>query len=227
MSSPRKRSRSSSGTSSRKKLHTGKEETPTVPTPAPAPTPTFDADYAAFEEMMRGIGDTLTDPAETGTDTMTTITVPISTASDPTVPVSTMPFPTVPVARAKPRNPWANKVKQISEKWGSSVHEKMHLAPTTDKPYHGVWGSKKPSKLREWVSLAVDSIYLDDNFVVASKPGENGGYNFLVDMNGKTVGYISGSKVPSGTKPPAKHLAVYVNKKGYPVTAFPCTPEIF
>jgi hypothetical protein len=215
MSRSYKRGRSTSNTSSRKKLHTDKEETET-PT-EPAPTPTFDSDYAEFEAMVRGIGVQPTDPTETGADPLTTVTVPVSTA----------PIPIVPVPQAKPKNPWASKVKAISEKWGNSVHEQMHLAPTTDKPYHGVWGSKKPSKLRGWVSLAVDSIYLDDDFVVASKPGENGGYNFLVDMNGATVGYISGSNFPPGTKPPAKHLAVYVNKKGYPVTAFPCTPEIF
>ena len=62
---------------------------------------------------------------------------------------------------------------------------------------------------------------------VASKPGTDGGYNYLVDMAGVTIGYISGSSAKPGTKPEAEHLAVYVNKKGYPATAFPRTPKIF
>jgi hypothetical protein len=166
-------------------------------TPAPE-TPDLDAELASFAEEMRGIGVTLSEPTEVATAT----------------PV-------------QPANPWAGKVKTISGTWGASVHEKMHFAPTTAKPYHGVWGTKKLSKVREWVSLARDSVNANDGYVVASKPGEDGGYNYLVDMDGETVGYISGSKVEPGTKPEAKHLAVYVNKKGYVATAFPCTPEVF
>jgi hypothetical protein len=152
---------------------------------------------ASFAEEMRGIGVTLTEPAATA-----------------------------PAAPVKPANPYAGRVKNISNTWGASVHEQMHFAPTTAKPYHGVWGTRKLSKVREWVSLARYSVNADDGYVVASKPGEDGGYNYLVDM-GEVVGYISGSKVAPGTKPEAKHLAVYVNKKGYVATAFPCTPEIF
>jgi hypothetical protein len=188
-----KRRRSSSG-SSRKKLHTEKEETPATT----EPTPDLDAELANFAEEMRGIGVTLTEPTEVET-----------------------------TAPARPDNPWTGRVKKLANTWGSSVHEQMHFAPTTTKPYHGVWDTKKLSKVREWVSLARDSVNLDDEYVIASKPGEAGGYNYLVDMAGETVGYISGSDVAPGTKPEAKYLAVYVNKKGYVATAFPCTPDIF
>ena len=160
--------------------------------------PDLDAELANFAEEMRGIGVTLTEPTVAET-----------------------------VAPVRPANPWTGKVKTISSKWGASVHEQMHFAPTTTKPYHGVWGTKKLSKVRQWVSLARDSVNADDGYVVASKRGEDGGHNYLIDMDGEAVGYISGSKVPPGTKPEATYLALYVNKKGYVATAFPCTPEIF
>lgn len=195
----KKRRRSASPTS-RKKQDTGQDKT--TPT-----APDVDAGYAEFAELMRGIGVTLDTPATTA-------------------PATTPPVP-VPAARAKPTNPFTNRVKRIPKVWGSSVHEQMHFKPTTAKPYHGVWRTRDLDQVREWVSLARDSVNADDGFVIASKPGEKGGYNFLVDMDGQTVGYISGSAVPPGTKPPAKHLAVYVNKGGFVATAFPCTPEIF
>lgn len=200
----RKRTRSPSP-GSRKKQHTEKQdENPTVPEQTTRPD--FDAAYAEFAEAMRGIGTTLTDPTQTGDETETT---------------------PVPIARTRPDNPWVNRVKKLSTKWGAGVHEQMHFAPTRTKKYHGVWGTKKLSTVQGWVSLARDSVNADDDFVVASKPGADGGHNFLVDMDGQTVGYLSGSDVPTGTKPVAKHLALYVNKKGYVATAFPCTPEIF
>ena len=52
-------------------------------------------------------------------------------------------------------------------------------------------------RAREWVTR--DSINLDDDYVVASEPGTDGGYIYLVDMAGVTVGYISGSSVKPGT----------------------------
>jgi hypothetical protein len=206
MSTAAKKRRRSPSAKSRKKLHTETNETTT--TSAPDKTPELDADYAKFAEEMRGIGVTLTDPTEIGDK------AEVSDKTETTTP-------------ARPANPWAGTLKKLSSQWGTSVHDQMHTAPTDAKAYHGVWGTKNLTKVREWVRLACDSIYADDNYVVASKPGKDGGRNYLVDMDGETVGYISGSKVEPGTKPEAKHLAVYVNRKGYPVTAFPCTPEVF
>ncbi len=212
-SSLKKRPRSYSG-NSRKKLHT-EEEKPTT-TPDPAPTPTHDTAFAEFAEMMRGIGVTLNDPTPTDT--------PMVTVPEATTPAVTTPVPTT---GPKPANPWAGKAKNPSKTWGSSVHEQMHFAPTDTKPYHGVWGTKNLAKVRKWLTTACAGIKRDDGSVVASKAGEKGGWNFLVDMKGTTVGYLSGSRIPPGSQPPARYIAVYVNKQGYPATAFPCTPDIF
>jgi hypothetical protein len=133
----------------------------------------------------------------------------------------------IPLPFTKPENPWAGKVKALSSTWGTSIHERSDFAPTTKVDYHGVWGTKKIGEVRNWVSQARDSINADDEFVVASKPGEDGDCDFLVDMDGQTVGYISGSRVAPGTAPEARHVAVHVNKKGYVDAAFPCTPEMF
>ena len=65
--------------------------------------------------------------------------------------------------------------------------------------------------------------------IVASKPGTGkyrDGYNYLVSMD-KPVGYLSGSSVLSGTKPEARYIAVYLDKKGNTVSAFPCSPDMF
>lgn len=200
-----KKRRRSTSPSSRKKQNTGQDET--TPVSVTTEAPDLDAEYADFAELMRGIGVTLDTPATT-------------------TPATTPPVP-APTASARPTNPFTNRVKRIPKAWGSSVHEQMHFKPTTAKSYHGVWRTRELDQVREWVSLARDSVNANDDFVIRSRPGEKGGYNFLVDMDGQTVGYISGSAVPPGMKPPAKHLAVYVNKSGFVATAFPCTPEIF
>ena len=89
-----------------------------------------------------------------------------------------------------------------------------------------MWQGKLP-QLRKWVGMALDSIYLDDRFVVASKPGTAGGYVYLVSMDGAEVGYLSGASVPPGEKPPATHIEVYLDRKGTTVSAFPSSPGIF
>ncbi len=209
---PKKRRRSSSPSSSRKKLHTEDEKSTT----GTKPTKSTDTAYAEFAEMMRGIGVTLNDPTPPDTPV---VTIPVVTTPTVTTPV--------PTAGPKPANPWAGKIKTPAKTWGAAVHEQMHFAPTDTKSYHGVWGTKSLKQVRTWLTTACNSIKRDDKSVVASKPGEKGGWNYLVDMNGTTVGYLSGSKVPPGTQPPAQCIAVYVNKQGYPATAFPCTPDIF
>jgi hypothetical protein len=209
MSTAQKRKRRPSPTNSRKKLHTeeGNENTTAIATTT---KPDPDAEYAEFAEIMRGIGVTMNDS-----------TTPVLTP-----PVLATPVPPTP-ALPKPTNPMAGKMRYPAQGWGSSVHEQMHFSPTDAKKYHGVWGTKKLNQVRKWVNQACDSIYYNDEHVVASKPGEKGGYNFLVDMGDTTVGYLSGSSVPPGSKPPANYVAVYVNKNGYPTTAFPCTPDVF
>lgn len=217
-SAKRKRSPSPS---SRKRLHTETDEDPTAqksPDKNEEPTDPTSAETDpladAYAELMRSIG---------GENTNTVSPTPIVT-----LPINTAPAPpqVVPVQAARRKNPWAGKPLKISKKWGTRAHEKMHFGPTVNKPNHGVWRTQKVADVQEWVRQACDSIRADTDDVVASKPGEKGGYNFLVDM-GRPVGYISGSNIQPNTRPEASHLAVYVNKKGYPVTAFPCTPEIF
>lgn len=218
-SAQKKRRRSLSPQNSRKLLHTEKGADQTTPeTDTPPPTSTekndFDAEYAEF---LRSIGDT-TAPQGTG-DQTTVSTTPVIT-----LPITTAPTPLVQGPRRK--NPWLGKPLKISTKWGTGVHELMHFKPTTSKPNHGVWRTTNIKQVQKWVRQACTAIRTDSDTVVASKPGEKGGYNFLVDM-GEPVGYLSGSNIPSGTAPEARYLAVYVNKKGYPATAFPCTPDIF
>lgn len=218
----KKRRRSNSPPSSRKLQHTetGKESTtPDAPeTDKTPPTSTEKDDFdAEYEALMRAIGDTT---APQGTGNQTTISAP---------PVITLPIATAPIPLAQgPRraNPLIGKPLKISTKWGTGVHELMHFQPTTSKPNHGVWGTNNIKQVQKWVRQACTAIRTDSDAVVASKPGTNGGYNFLVDM-GEPVGYLSGSNVPPGTAPEARYIAVYVNNKKYPATAFPCTPNIF
>jgi hypothetical protein len=218
-SAQRKRRRSSSPPRSRKQLHTETDEdqtTPGLPETDPTSTVTnnFDAEIA---ELLRSIGDT-TVPEGTGSQTT------VSTTPVITLPITTAPIPLIQGPRRK--NPFVGKPLKISGKWGTTVHEQMHFYPTDQKPDHGVWGTPNVAQVQKWVRKACAAIRQDSDAVVASKPGAKGGYNFLVDM-GEPVGYVSGSNIQSGTEPVATHLAVYVNKKGYPVTAFPCTPGIF
>jgi hypothetical protein len=129
-------------------------------------------------------------------------------------------------ARAKPANPWRNRTRKIPDWWGTTYHDISHFSPTMGKPYHGVWGTKKVATVYDWVTRARDAVNKDDEHVVQSKPGTDGGYNFLVDMR-EPVGYMSGSRVPLGTQPQATHVAVYLDAKGNVATVFPCTPDAF
>lgn len=200
----RKRKHSDSPT--RKKARTG-EDAPATITPAPVTVPaaaTEDELFAAIMQDILGEGEPL--PA-------------------PPLVAQTVPAPPAPATTPKPRNPFAGTVKALRGNFGSGAHDVAHFQPTRHKTHHGVWRSK--AKAKGWVEQAVDSIYHDDGFVVASKPGQNGGYTYLIDMAGKTVGYLSGSAVPPGTKPPATHIEVYLDKKGNVVSAFPSSPDIF
>jgi hypothetical protein len=137
---------------------------------------------------------------------------------------------TAPAARSvpvtKPKNPHAGMVKQLRANFGTGYHDTAHFKATADKADHGVWQGTIP-QVKNWVGMALDSIYLDDPFVVASTPGANGGYTYLVAMDGTTVGYLSGASVEPGANPPAQHVEVYLNRKGNTVSAFPSSPDIF
>jgi hypothetical protein len=106
-------------------------------------------------------------------------------------------------------------------------HDSLHFKPDDKKPKQGVWrGDLK--KVRQWVMMALDSIYDNDGFVVDSKPGKDpGDHIYLVSMDGEEVGYLSGYLVPAGEKPPAKHIHVILNKRGATVAAFPSDPSMF
>jgi hypothetical protein len=159
------------------------------------------------------------------TSEKTPVLVPVKAigASVTTTPVGE---PATPAVHAKPANPWKNRTKKIPDWWGTTYHDVSHFSPTMDKSYHGVWGTRTLATVYDWVTRARASVNKDDEHVVASKRGTDGGYNFLVDM-GEPVGYLSGSRVPPGTRPPANHVAVYLDAKGNVVTTFPCTPDVF
>jgi hypothetical protein len=203
-SPPKKRKHSDSPT--RKKARTG-DDTPATVTPVPAIVQTAATEEEEFQAFMRDI---------VGAG------VPLPT---PPLVAQAVPATPPPATAPKPLNPFAGSVKSLRGNFGTGAHDVAHFQPTQHKVHHGVWNSRK--KVKEWVGLALDSIYNDDGFVVASKPGQNGGYTYLVSMDGKTVGYLSGSSVPPGTKPPAKHIEVYLDKKGTTVSAFPSSPDIF
>jgi hypothetical protein len=134
--------------------------------------------------------------------------------------------PAGPATHAKPANPWKNRTKKVPDWWGTTYHDMSHFSPMMDKPYHGVWGTRKLATVEAWVVKARASVNSDDDRVVASKPGTDGRYDFLVDM-GERVGYLSGALVPLGTQPQANHVAVYLDAKGNVSTMFPCTPDAF
>jgi len=185
------------------------DDAPANPAPTPVQTtPTDEEEFAAFYRQVVG-----EDP------------LPPPLAATPTTPQAVPVTPT-PVVGPKPVNPFARKVKALRGNFGTGYHDIAHFQPTLNKSYHGVWGGKR-KKVQAWVKLALDSIYNDDHFVVASKPGPDGGHNYLISMDGTTVGYLSGSSVSPGEKPPAKHIEVYLDKKGNTVSAFPSSPNIF
>lgn len=201
---PLKRKRSDSPT--RKKARTG-DDTPAIITPTPVTvqtTATEDEEFAAIMQDILGNG----------------VPLPSPPLVAPTVPAT----PT-PATAPKPLNPFAGTVKSLRGNFGTGAHDVAHFQPTQHKVHHGVWSSRK--KVKEWVGLALDSIYNDDGFVVDSKPGQNGGRNYLISMGRTKVGYLSGSSVTPGTKPPATHIEVYLDKNGNTVSAFPSSPDIF
>jgi hypothetical protein len=125
-------------------------------------------------------------------------------------------------------------VAPLRSTFGQGNHEKFHFSSTVEKKHHGVWRqtkgaswTQKLDRVKDWVNLALDSINANDRFVVASKPGKDGGYNYLVYMGGVKVGHLSGSSVPKNQTPPAHHIEVYLNKSGQTVSAFPSDPSIF
>lgn len=211
-SSPRtstKKRKHSDSPPTRKKARLG-DDAPATTTPTPVTVQTTAADEEMFAAFLRDVlGD---DP-------------PPPLAGTPTV-AQTVPATPTPAAGPKPANPFARKVKKLRGNFGTGYHDIAHFQPTQNKSHHGVWdGSRK--KVQAWVRLALGSIFDDDGFVAASKPGQNGGHTYLISMEGETVGYLSGSSVPLGTKPPAKHIEVYLDKKGATVSAFPSSPDIF
>src|SRR6476469_2794033 len=169
-------------------------------------------------------GKTTTAPAETGSESDHETPAPQPLVGTPVEVRTAPPAPALPVT--KPKNPHAGKVKNLRGNFGTGYHDTAHFAATTNKPNHGVWQGKL-TQVNNWVRMALDSIYADDQFVVASNPGTGGTYRYLVSMDGATVGYLSGASVGSGGKPPAKHIEVYLDSKGNTVSEFPGTPEIF
>jgi hypothetical protein len=192
---------------SRKKARTG--DAPVIVTP-PTPTgPAPETETDPLAAFLREIGGDLLPPPEPLVGTP---------------PVATTPPPTV--AGPKPVNPFAGTVKKLRGNFGSGYHDVAHFQSTRNKAYHGVWEGTR-NEVKAWVRLAVSSIRADDQYIVASKPGKDGGYTYLISMDGTTVGYLSGSSVPLGQKPPAQHIEVYVDKKGNTVSAFPSSPDRF
>jgi hypothetical protein len=163
-------------------------------------------------------------------DSLTQTTLPpLSTPTPTPTPTVTPTVPVTPrVSRPKPVNPFAGTIQFLRSNFGTDYHDSAHFKPTDLKSKHGVWNSTLP-QVKKWIGEAINHVYDDDASIVASKPGSGkskGGRNYLIDM-GKQVGYLSGSSVPSGTQPEARYIALYVNKKGVTVSAFPCAPEMF
>jgi hypothetical protein len=194
---------------SRKKARTG-AGAPEIVTP-PTPTgPAAEDERDLLAEFLRDIGaEDLLPPPEPLVGTP---------------PVATTPPPAV--AGPRPANPFAGTAKKLRGNFGTGYHDVAHFQPTRNKSYHGVWEGTR-NAVKAWVRLAVSSIREDDRFIVASKPGKDGGYTYLISMDGTTVGYLSGSSVPAGQKPPAQHIEVYLDKKGNTVSAFPSSPDRF
>jgi hypothetical protein len=173
-----------------------------------------------------------TESGPTEAPTISTKTETGSTHEVPTprplvgTPVGTEAAPAKPATVTKPKNPHAGKVQQLRGNFGTGYHDTAHFKATPEKANHGVWQGRLP-QVKNWVRMALDSIYADDQFVVAAEPGTNGSHRYLVSMDGTRVGYLSGTSVRSGEKPPAKHIEVYLDSKGNTVSAFPSSPEIF
>jgi hypothetical protein len=166
-------------------------------------------DREEFQEEITALTSTLIDAIEL--------------PADPAPPRKAVPAS---VSKDKVAIAHQGKIKNLRANFGTSVHDQMHFAPTDQKSYHGVWGTSKLAKVRQWVRMAVDSIWAGDQYVVASKAGEKGGRTYLVFMN-TTVGYLSGSAMLNKPKQLATHIEVFVDAKGNTVSAFPSDPSIF
>lgn len=134
----------------------------------------------------------------------------------------------------KPDNPHLGRVKPLRANFGKGGHEKAHFQSSRTKPNHGVWRKTSGStveqhraKVKKWVDSALISINDNDDFVVSWKYEPSGNCRYLVSMDGVKVGYLSGSNVPPGQKPPAMHVEVFLKPNGDTVTAFPSDPSIF
>jgi hypothetical protein len=166
--------------------------------------------------------------------------VPASTAPPQvrTVPPKPLGSALAPGSRPRPAtHPLAGKgkVKPLRSNFLTDVHDDFHFKPTIEKSHHGVWqtesGLTRAEQIKQvtkWVRQAIVSImrYSTDDSVVNFKAIQ-GGYAYLVDMKGLTVGFLSGSKAPPGEKPPATHVEVWLDHKGNTITAFPSDPRIF
>lgn len=133
-----------------------------------------------------------------------------------------------PAQPAKPAGqaPHAGKVKNLRGGFGDGYHDKAHFHATDQKSKHGVWGAKL-GKVKQWVQLALDSIHASDDYVVRWKAGDKpGAVNYLVDMK-ENIGFISGSSVPPGQQPATTHMALFIDRQGNTVSAFPCDPDMF
>lgn len=179
-------------------------------------------DRPAFQTMITEITIALTD-AVFGGD-FAAAEIPASLTAVTLRPPS--PKASAPATGTRRLNKHVSNVKNLRSNFGTGAHDQFHFAPTDAKKYHGVWSAAQLSQVKKWIGLALDSIYADDNYVVASKPGNKAGYyTYLVNMDTE-VGYLSGSGV-TGTKPSATHIEVYLDKKGITVSAFPSDPSIF
>jgi hypothetical protein len=212
-----KRSRSNSPTS-RKKARTETPDQPTQVDPGDGGTDATEFDIDAY---MRQVEE------EVARDRAN----PLTAAQPAVVPRVVAPAP---VARPKPENPFVGQVAKLRANFGKDDHDKFHFSSTTEKKNHGVWRqakgktwSQKLARVKAWIDLALISINANDDFVVDSKPGLKGGWNYLVSMNGVKVGKLSGSNVQKGAEPPATHIEVYLDKNGQTVSAFPSDPSIF
>lgn len=177
-------------------------------------TTTFDlaAEYQTFLKDL----DSLEKKPPAPRPSAPTLTRPLTTATPPPVPTPTFTRPTT-----------GRKVKALRNNFASNTHDNSHFLPTTEKPKQGVWGTTNRTKVKKWVNDALFSIQDNDQFVVGVKKGTGTTLRYLVSMNGEEVGYLSGSSVPSGTKPPSTYLEVYLDKKGNTISAFPSDPSIF
>jgi hypothetical protein len=212
-----KRSRSNSPTS-RKKARTETPDQPTQVDPGDGGTDATEFDIDALLQKYS---------AEMESDRAN----PLTAAQPVVMPQVVAPAP---VARPKPANFHTGMVSPLRGNFGKEGHDKAHLVSTRNKTNHGVWRNPKGMSaedrrtlVKKWVSKALRSINTNDDFVVGSKPGLNGGRNYLVSMDGVKVGKLSGSNVPLGLEPPATHIEVYLKPNGDTVSAFPSDPSIF